>query len=571
MNDQASRSFAKYLACLFLLCLVGVGQAVGQPYDLAIANVTVIDGTGGPAHPGATVYVRDGRIAAIAKGADGAAAAKVIDGTGKYLIPGLFDAHAHPFPIEENFPRFVHYGVTSILITGCSDCTNENLARARALGEDDAMASPRVFHTSQHFTMEGRHPVKTYPSPKWVEGETVFFMREPGDAAGYVEKVAQQPIVGIKVTIEDGPTPPRVEMIPVELVAAIVEAAHARDLKVFAHVSSIEGVRTADAAGADHLLHFVGVDIDWERDREVIERLRKRSPSWVTTLMIDKRFFYPTRPDWIEEVRASGVFDSDEITGLLDKRPAEEWIDMLRRIYGVDEPTLDSVIEPQVEDLRELQARGFNLVVGSDTTNDFILPGLSVHEEMELLARGFEPAQILRMATRNAAEMLGVLDDQGTLEVGKRADMVLLDRNPLEDIRHTRSIRAVFKDGREQARIETATPDPCAEDSPTASVAAHAGLELAEGEQFETMVAFDEMLENWWPEGGLKLLPHHSAAIKWSNLESFEAFGDRTARVEVSFRVQSAQTNFYEHQHRWATTYTCEILEAQRLPKCDEP
>ena len=324
------------------------------------------------------------------------------------------------------------------------------MARARALADDPDVASPRVYHTSPHFTMEGRHPVKTYGGDQWVEGETVYYVRDVSDVAGYVEEVATEPILGIKVTIEDGPEPPFVERIPVELVAAIVEEAHARDLDVFAHVSDIEEVRIADEAGADHIIHFVGVDIDWERDADLVERLRQRGISWVTTLMLDKSFFYPARPDWIDAVVARGVFDDAEIERLRSNASPEESLGFLAEIYGVPEPTLEAVIRPQLDDLRRLHALGLNLVVGTDVGNDFIFPGLSMHEEMELLEMGFEPLEILRMATRNAAEMLGVLDELGTLEEGKLADMVLLDQSPLDTIANTQSVSAVFKAGARQ-------------------------------------------------------------------------------------------------------------------------
>ena len=426
--------------------------AAAQPFELAITNVTLIDGTGAPARAGVTVLVRDGRIAAITTGQHRHKADEVVDGTGRYLIPGLIDAHTHPFPVEDTFPQFIHYGVTSILITGSSVASRENLTYARALSAQNASPSPRVFHTSQHVTMEGRHPVKTYPGPTWVEGETVYYMREAEDAERIVDAVADQPIVGIKVTIEDGPEPPFVEMISVEFVAAVVKAAHARGIEVFAHVSTMEGVRVAEAAGVDHLVHFVGVDIDWEQDQSVIDRLRERDLSWVTTLMIDKMFFYPAHPEWLDDVEATGLFSTEEIERLRNGRSSEESLAILGDLYGLANPTLSAVIRPQVEDLRELHRQGFNLVVGTDTGNDFVFPGLSLHEELELLAMGFTPAELIPMATRNAADMLGVLDDVGTLEVGKRADMVLLDQNPLDDIRHTRTIQAVFRDGQRQAR-----------------------------------------------------------------------------------------------------------------------
>ena len=430
-----------------LVAFVGCGGPEPPQFDLAITGVALIDGNGGPARLDSNVYVRDGRIARITTGEPRADAREIVDGTGRYLIPGLVDGHAHPFPIETNLPIFARFGVTSIFVPGCGDCSAANMARARALADDPSVPSPRVYHTSPHFTMEGRHPVKTYRSDKWVEGETVYYVREVSDVAGYVEEVATEPILGIKVTIEDGPTPPFVERIPLEFVTAIVEEAHARDLEVFAHVSDNEELRIADEAGADHIIHFVGVDIDWARDADLVERLRQRGISWVTTLMIDKSFFYPARPEWIDAVVARGVFDEEEIERLRSARSPEDSLGFLSEVYGIPDPTLDRVIRPQIEDLRRLHDLGFNLVVGTDVGNDFIFPGLSMHEEMELLEMGFEPLEILRMATRNGAEMLGVLDDLGTLEEGKLADMVLLDQSPLDTIANTQSISAVFKAG----------------------------------------------------------------------------------------------------------------------------
>ena len=444
------------------LALVGVfGCGFAPPverYDLAIAGVTLIDGNGGPPRQDVSVYVRDGRIAAVADARQQRTAETVVDGAGKYLVPGLIDAHAHPFPVEESFPEFVRHGVTSILIPGCSVCSPENLARARALSTSGELAAPRVFHTSQHFTMEGRHPVKTYPSPDWVEGRTVYFLREQGDAAGAVEAVADQPIVGIKLTIEDGPVPPLVEMIPVERVREVVEAAHERGLEVFAHVSSVKGLRVAEAGGVDHLLHFVGLDIDWARDAAMIDRLRQRDPSWVTTLMVDKALLYPLHPQWLEALEASGVADADEILRLQASRSAGRSLEVLEQLYPGRRPTLEGILGPQVEDLRGLHDRGFSLVVGTDTANRFIFPGRSVHEEMEILALGFEPSEILPIATRNAAAMLGALDELGTLEVGKRADMVLLEADPLEDIRNVRRIGGVWRDGQLLFAAESSRP-----------------------------------------------------------------------------------------------------------------
>lgn len=447
---------------LFLLLLIPVLvllnhciQQTPAEFDLAVTNVTLIDGTGSEARPNRNIYILDGKIARISEGEPKAPVRKIIDGSGQFLMPGLIDGHAHPFPIEENFPRFIHYGVTSIFIPGGSDCSNENLTRARALSASDSIASPAVYHTSQHFTMEGRHPVKTYQNNKWVEGKTVYYLRDTLSIAAMVEEVARQPIRGIKLTIEDGPEPPFVDRIPLEFVAKVVQEAHRRNLKVFAHVSDIEEVRIAEAAGVDHLVHFVGVDIDWPRDGAMITRLLRRDPSWVTTLMLDKSFFYPAFPQWLAEIEKSGIFSQTEIDHLRQSTSPEASRSLLEEIYMTKNPTLDGILTPQMEDLNRLHEMGFNLVIGTDTGNDFIFPGLSMHEEMELMARGFSPLEIIKMATLNTAKMLSVQDSVGSLVPGMAADMILLEKNPLEDIANTRAIRMVFRGGKIQPRLNT--------------------------------------------------------------------------------------------------------------------
>ncbi len=449
--------FSSTLLTFSIIASPGCSQT--QP-DLIIKNVMLIDGTGKPAQPNSNLFIRDGKILNITKGQISVTARNILDGTGKYLIPGLIDGHAHPFPAEENFPRFMHFGVTSIFLPGCGECSNENYAKMRTLSENNSMPAPRLFHTSQHFTMEGRHPVKTYASPKWIEGKTVYYVRDTLHIEPLVREASKQPILGIKVTIEDGPDPPFVERMPVEFVRKIVTEAHKHDLKVFAHVSDMEEVRIAERAGADHLIHFVGVDIDWQKDAEVIDRLIARDVSWVTTIMIDKMFFYPAHPDWLRDVAALNIYDAAEIKRLRTIKSPEKARAFLKMLYadawgGLPEPTLAQVSAHNGEDLKMLLEKGCNVVIGTDTGNDFIFPGLSMHEEMEIMQMGgIEPIQIIKMATHNGAKMFGVLDKLGTLEVGKLADMVLLEKSPLEDIRNTRTIHSVFREGKLQKRFE---------------------------------------------------------------------------------------------------------------------
>ena len=117
-------------------------------------------------------------------------------------------------------------------------------------------------------------------------------------------------------------------------------------------------------------------------------------------------------------------------------------------------PTLLSMVRNQMNDLNALQKDNINVALGTDTGNDFILPGISLHEEMQIMELGgFEPLDIIKMATHNAAKMLKQLDSLGTIEEGKYADMILLDRNPLDSISNTLSINRVIKNGYIQKRM----------------------------------------------------------------------------------------------------------------------
>jgi len=428
---------------------------VSIPYDLVISGVNLIDGTGSAMQPGMNIYVRDGRISKI-DGNQIDEGEHVIDGTGKYVIPGLFDCHVHSSDYVRDFPRFIHFGVTSIFVTGGSTCTNTYFSQMRAMGESDSMAAPRVFHTSQHFTMQGSHPVRTYPSDHWVDGETVHYLNDTMEIERLVKEVTRFPIKGIKLTIEDGPMPPPVERMPQEFVNKVVKEADKNGTKVFVHVSDNKELSMALEAGVQNILHFVGVDLDFERDRKLTESIYEGEFSWVTTLMLDKSFIYPLFPEWIELHKIKEIYP-EQIIGISNPegiKRAEELMDFFRNDYGFENPTLEDIISYQVEDIKTLYENGVNMVLGTDTGNEFIFPGLSLHEEMQLMELGgMQQLDIIKMATSNAARMLDVLDILGSIEVGKVADMVLLNRNPLEKIEHTLAIEAVLKEGIIKERI----------------------------------------------------------------------------------------------------------------------
>lgn len=446
----------KKLSFLFaMLLLIACSTEKEATYDLVITNVNLIDGTGARLQEGVNLYIKDGIIVAI-DSVDLTKRENLIDGKGQYLIPGLFDCHVHTTDYQRDFPRFIHFGVTSVFITGGSKCTNAYYKAMREMGAQDTLPAPNVFHTSQHFSMEGRHPAKTYKSSNWKNGETIFFLKDTNQIEQLVEQVAQQPILGIKLTIEDGPDPPFVERIPQTFINKVNREASKRGFPVFAHVSDNEELKMALKGGITNIVHFTGVDLDFIKDKELVDQIYQNKLNWVTTLMIDKSFLYPNYPEWLEEEAIQGIYSEEELApakafGL--KRRTQMYVSFMEDYLQLDSLTLKDVVQFQVDDITVLLENDVNMVLGTDTGNDLILPGYSLHEEMQLLELGgIAPINIIKMGTLNAAKMMKVDHKLGSIEVGKQADMVLLEKNPMEKIANTLAINSVIKNGRLQSR-----------------------------------------------------------------------------------------------------------------------
>ncbi|MDC6389226.1 amidohydrolase family protein [Maribacter sp. PR1] len=445
----------KIMFLITVVFLFGCNSDRNVEYDLLISNVNLIDGTGNAIQKEVSVGLTNGKIMAIGKGSIGMGK-EMIDGTEKYLIPGLFDCHIHTSDYERDFPIYVHYGVTSVFVTGGSLCTDEYYAEMRQRGNQDSIPAPHVFHTSQHFSMEGRHPVKTYKG-NWVDGETVFLLKDTLQIEELVKSVSKNPIVGIKLTIEDGPHPPMVERMPQAFINKVQEEATKNGTDVFAHVSDNVELEMALDAGIQNFVHWTGIDIDFQKDTLLLKKLYAIEPSFITTLTIDKGFLYPLFPEWVEAVRQEGIFDEADLEKANDSgyiARSNDNIKFWRYYLQKEDIGLTDIASFQVDDIKKLQKKAINFALGTDT-GTFVLPGYSLHEEMLLFELGgMDRMEIIKMATLNAAKMMKAQDSLGSIEIGKMADMVLLDNNPLENIENTLHIHTVIKNGVVQKRLD---------------------------------------------------------------------------------------------------------------------
>lgn len=460
MRHSNMGAIARHTAALAgIALLIACSDVVDA--DLVIRAGTVIDGTGGSPRV-ADVFVRDGRIALVAPpGRRTTAGAEEVDARGRYLIPGLVDGHVH-FSLgapmarrsdetDEVLRRLVHYGVTSILQMGATGGGTDSIVALRTL-QAAGHLSPTIYGSGGHLTPLGSHPVATVFSADvrsrvdsvaavtpverpldldWM-GIGVSVIRSPEAVAEAVQRRAASGMDFIKITIESGPTPfgddhPQMSL---ETTREVVRQAAGHGLPVLAHATSLDELEAAFEGGATGIVHAV-------RNLPL--------PDSVMALRMAERGFYvmPTLvlyddPDLSDAYLAESV-TQDEMSALANPG----FLARFRRLNCC------APLESVLANVSMLHRMGVPIVLGTDTGNPFVFPGYSVHRELELLvAAGLTPALALEAGTIRVAEMLGRADEFGTLEEGKRADILILGADPLIDVRNTRDIEMVVLRGR---------------------------------------------------------------------------------------------------------------------------
>ena len=424
----------------------GIAQAaVAAP--VVVRHVRLIDGTGAAPLENATIVIEHGRITAI--GADAQIqipeGAKVYNDSGKTVIPGLINAHGHLGLVSgaensataytrENvvaeLKQYEGYGVTAMLSLGGNKDLVFDLRREQQNG---TLGGADIFTAGRGIGAPGGAP----PLP--MGPDQIYRPSTAEEARADVRAMAAQKVDIIKVWVDDlhGKVP---KMKP-EIYRAVIDQAHQLHLPVAAHIYSLADAKSLVNDGVDVLAHSVR---DQLVDQELIDAMKRHGTWYIPTFTVDESFFiYAQHPAWMDTAffkTAAGPAVDAMLTS-----PA--YVAKVRADPSTAQHEKDFAIGQQ--NLKQLFDAGIHVGFGTDSgAMPWRIPGFAEHHELEMMVTaGLSPMQAIVCATRNNAELLHAVD-RGTLVVGKRADLAVLDGNPLENIANVHKLVVIVHDGR---------------------------------------------------------------------------------------------------------------------------
>lgn len=415
---------------------------------LVISNASVFDARTLQHRRGQSVLVRGDRIVAIGPAVSFAtpAGARVIDGTGKFCIPGLIDAHVHTTHVlhaagltgDAVLPLYVHYGVTSVASVGDQLPAQRFLQR---MSDAEPTKYPRIFMSSPFIDGSPvRHP------------DTGWSLTDPAQVRAFVAQMKAWEVETLKLYIG----------VTREVGQRVIAEGHAQGMRVVGHLQRYHPLE-AVADGIDVLEHIYTVA---DFVREVPDDRYSFNPdSAATQRFIEALVKQGTAVDPTLMVFWGTLFFPDDLAvtehpdnAIVPKRLHDWWRgDNLVRaeaVRGVPMARRRKTFADYQKLVGMLHRAGVPILVGTDAPEPQVPPGASLHHEMELLVEsGMRPGEVLAAATLGNARALKADDRIGVVEPGRIADLVLLDADPLERITHTRRISAVLRAGRLTTRV----------------------------------------------------------------------------------------------------------------------
>ncbi|HEY6333141.1 MAG TPA: amidohydrolase family protein [Blastocatellia bacterium] len=415
-----------------------------------IRNVRLLDGTSGPPILNASVLIERGRVAKVDRGEiEPPASALILDGSGKTVMPGLIDMHAHllsggfdtltehidsyDFAVEKRaLAQMLYWGVTTVYNPVQP---LETVRQLREFVKENPGRAPRIFLSGPGFTSPGGWAGSLLPIARIEPQDEATAERE-------VNRLADASVDILKIYYDAqccafvSPLP----RLARPVMERIIETAHRRGLKVMVHAYDIENHKDALRAGADIMAHSA---VTAAVDEEYIALARDHKSLYLATLSVyNDAFDEDSLRSFIAQTFVRESVARPTLHSLGEQGPLGGFLKSVKHEYLKNQlPTIK-------KNLATVFESGVPIGVGPDTGVMGAFPGISVHREMELMVEAGVPAHaVLSAASSAVARYLRLENDVGTVAEGKTADLVILDGNPLDDIRNTRRIAAVIKEG----------------------------------------------------------------------------------------------------------------------------
>ncbi len=431
---------------------------------LTIRNVTLIDCTGAPATRGADVIVRDGRILATGPGVAESVDSHVIDATGLFLIPGLWDTETHltrpvsgvlddialsssdevdTESVEAHVGAYLRYGFTTVVDLGGPEEYLAPLRQRQATGE---LVGARVLFTGRQFTAAGGEPANS-DGTRWAT--VTADVHEVGQARTVIRNMIEEHgIDAVKANLPagGGVHGPGGPVLSSTILRMLVEEGHAANLPVHVHIDTAEAAMTALDAGVDNIEHMFEPDPrTLEFDVERVTRLCVETGAyWPFTIVLWEGLSRLGDESLLEELAPETVV-VPRVLERMKSSPASLWNSATDAIRSHYQARFDAAMRY----LPHVHSAGVRTTMATDAGAPPVFHGPSAVRELSLSVQaGLTPMDVLLAATRDSARKLRRDLDLGTLEPGKIADMILLRDDPLADISNVKKVHQVFQGGK---------------------------------------------------------------------------------------------------------------------------
>jgi imidazolonepropionase-like amidohydrolase/predicted DNA-binding protein with PD1-like motif len=442
-----TKVLSSVIGALAALVMLPFSTTLNAQQVTVLKNLNVIDGTGAPAQPNRTVVIEADRIRSIAtEQTDTPSVAKTVDMHGLTIMPLIINTHGHLGMVkgtssgvsnqtEDNFRHqllhYQDYGIGAVLSMGTD---GPKFAEIREASRSGKWAGADVYSAGNGFGVKDGAP------PAAMGFSNILRPDTPDEARKEVAAQAPMKPDFYKLWLDDfyGQYP---KLIAPEVYGAIIDEAHKHGLRVAAHLYHLKDARSLVADGIDVLAHSIR---DGEVDDALLADMKKHDVAYIPTMSLDDfAFAYADSPDWVNEpfFRAAldpGVFEM--ITSPDYKAKTRE-----SKVAKMEEEALPIA----KRNLKKIYDAGILVALGTDSgATPIRVQGFAEHVELGLMVQaGLTPLQAISVATKNGAELLRISDQYGTLEPGKKANFIVLAKDPSQVINNTQTIRAVWKNG----------------------------------------------------------------------------------------------------------------------------